>query len=74
MVISTNNAHIRDQQVKICKNQYFVFYFTSVDFLTVFQLPFRPEVDDVGHWNEIANLALTQFSQIFNLKKIGSKL
>ena len=35
-VKSTNNAHIRDQQVKIYKNPWFVFDFTSLDFLTVF--------------------------------------
>ena len=46
----------------------------GVEFLTVFQLPFSPEVDDVEYWNEIANLVTTQFPQISNFKKIGSKL
>ena len=33
---TTNHTHIRDQQVKIYKNPYFVFDFTSIEFLTVF--------------------------------------
>ena len=74
-VKTTNHAHTCDQQVKIYKNPWFNFDFTSLEFLTgFFQLPFWPEVDDLENWNEIANLALTQFPQIFNLKKIGSKL
>ena len=31
-----NHGYIRDQQVKIYKNQWFVFDFTSLEFLTVF--------------------------------------
>ena len=37
MVKTTNHAHIRDQRVKIYKNPCFVFDFTSLEFLTVFQ-------------------------------------
>ena len=37
MVKSTNQAHIRVQRVKIYKNKCFVFSFTSLRFLTVFQ-------------------------------------
>ena len=37
MVKSTNRAQIRVQRVKICKNMCFVFSFTSLRFLTVFQ-------------------------------------
>ena len=37
MVKSTNQAHIRVQRVKIYKNKCFVFSFTSLWFLTVFQ-------------------------------------
>ena len=36
MVKITNHAYIRDQQVKIYKNQCFLFKFTSFEFLTVF--------------------------------------
>ena len=31
-----NHGYIRDQQVKIYKNPWFVFDFTSLEFLTVF--------------------------------------
>ena len=37
MVKSTNQAQIRVQRVKICKNMCFVLIFTSLRFLTVFQ-------------------------------------
>ena len=48
-----------------------IFNFMSLDFLTVFfncHFRFRPEVDDVKHWNEIVNYALLmagfQFQEI----------
>ena len=37
MIKSINQAHIRAQRVKICKNMCFVFSFTPIRFLTVFQ-------------------------------------
>ena len=37
MIKSTNQAHIRAQRVKICKKMCFVFSFTALRFLTVFQ-------------------------------------
>ena len=69
-----NQGYIRDEQVKIYKNLWFVFDFTSLEFLTFFQGLFWPEIDDVGNSNSIENLENLKTSKTFNFEKFGWKV
>ena len=50
-----NRTYILDQQVKVYKNQCFVFVLTSFDFFNFFQQLIWLRVDNAENWNEKGN-------------------